>query len=1237
MLAKDPNQIRQAVADFDMFLAGKRAPALIGQSLATVVRHIEIPQIASMVLNWARSNRELSFLEAVMAARSKVFDIFFYRVVKYQNIHRFFPAFEEALVSLCPTQERGHLNAMFLQYKWQDIRPIGTFRDQRFVIEKRQEIKVETEKFNENIYKNATFSVLSADKKYTFDNAQVGEQIASYQAKVQEIFSDFVDLVQDKNQKKEIMLANEGDKYNQYQKKEAFRIEDYITQLLDLSIALFNDDFLYQSIQIFNLIHQLIVEHKLQLEKLRKFQEKAELFNTQKLEEYANNRTGALLIKQIVSLFTHWQPQRMLTQLQLEESRRVRRLLLKLMECYGKNTYRLLVEELSKAHSLPWWYTRNLAYLLGRITSDNETYKNQAVEFLYQYWQPNAQRQLVTQIITTLGAIGTDLACDRLLERLKIAEAQFDDDSQAADTYSKIILALIATESDRAIERVIESTQKQEQMDQYIEKFPRFYMPDRLLLYIAGKIRKEIQRLKFSFSLLGDKATALLLLKLIAHMGNDMVKNLCRDIIKALPKKHALVVEAERILAEATPLPLYAKDHTIQKLATVKNQTEMICHILETSATGRLVIRALDKAECEIEFEKGEAKRSIVRAYYLEGDNAFYWCFLLDYNDIESIYFTTNLPSRNEPNIRKSTEVLICEGLVQRGQVLQIAGNYLSPESRFHQKRVHRYYTNFIKTEDPEKYTLVWQALAKDTDLATLQQVTHLSKSDIYRILFYFLKHDMLIVDGSDLKEITANIDDGLAMLALNLRRIENRPVMFTYYKTLAETCADLMRAIQDDVIQFALGVLRNYCLEYYQYRKVFTNTNIEICQQVLEWVAGYAQNHNNETRQSLLDYISFTFRIEDASLKHLPVPAPEKEDILERLENIEIGNDPMDEISNDDDSDVFDDVFGSLNAVLGSALGVEQVVDDTVAQGSGLTAAEEEMIRDLFDNIALAYVKPLKDFIRELYRNWEAERATSFEWFELIEPIFSLLSGASAKMGYQQIADVVKDLENVIIKGKKTGEEQGLPGFDQPTSEKIITTYQKLCAIQPKTFSIVMSEEDLEDKKDVLIVKFILKQISGVTDKELNKILFAGLNSFDKFMQSNADEIAALTGMSKTLANEIYFKFYQYRNVYYQNDDPDYQEKFIAMFEMNLKLLKEMQEELDLISMSEGTNPEKQKDRKEALLKDRQRMLWSIFILLCIKQEYEMVETIQQSVFDVRIQLLNDYLEKLMSVDTYA
>ncbi|MEW6729845.1 MAG: hypothetical protein AB1489_00785 [Acidobacteriota bacterium] len=1234
------DQIRQATADFELFLSGKRAPALIGQSLATMVR-MDPSRLVALVMNWARQNREQPFIDTLMGARNKVFDIFFYRVVKFETIYDFFPSFEHLLINACPIAEQGQLTALFQQYRWQDIRPLGNMRDQQqFVIERRHTITVQSDKFNDALYKNTTFSVLSADRRYIFSDEKAGEQIADYQARVQNIFYDFIDLVKDKQQKKEILIANESDRYNLY-KKEAFKIETYINQMVDLGIAFFNDDFLYQSVEIFSIIRELRNDYKLKLEDLKRFQDKGDLLSTQKIEDYTTTHTGCMLVKSILSLFTYWNPQRLLNHLQIEENRRVRRVLLKAIECYGKDVYRLLVTELdTRARTLPWYYLRNLAYLIGRINCNDEDLKNRAVELLNTYWQSNTNRALVSQIISTLGSIGTDLACEYLVARLRALEPNFGKDRLANDYCQKVILALIAMETDKAIEAAIEFLQKHEQLGQHIDKFNKIYLSEQLLQLLTGKIRKEIQRLRFSFSLLGDKETAHELLCLVAHMANEPVQALCRDIIKSLPRKHTLVNDAERIIQQPA-LPLYSRDHVLQKLAVTKNLPEMVCYINETGLTGRLVVQANEEIEGEIDFERGEAVRAIVSSLYLERESAFYWCFLLDPRDIKNTIFHLQPSAHAQLNleISRPIEVLICDGLVQRGEVLQIAGNFLAPDSRFTQKAVNKFYTNFDQTDDPDKYRLVWEALEENCTIAVLQVKTRLSKRDIYKILFYFLKQNMLIVDGEREQQETLNLEDGLAMLDMNMKRIERRPVMFNYYKTAAEVCADLMRASEDEVLRFALGVLRNYYLDYYQNRKVLATVNLEICQQVLVLTAAYLRSHSGEDRETLLNYISFTFT-ETLAQPAAPQPDTVETTVLEKLENIDLANDPLDEIASSDpthgfDESMVDEMFGSLDSILGSGLGQE--ADTAATESAGLTAAEESMIRDLFDNIALAYVKPLKDFIRELYRNWEAARATSLEWTELIEPIFTLLSGSSAKMGYQQIADVVNQLQNLVTTDKAMAAQEGRECFSEEVAQKIITTYQKLCELQPKTFALVISEEDLADRKEVLIVKFILKQVPEVNEKILNKILFAGLNTFDKFMQSRPDEIAALTGMTKILAEEICLKFYQYRNIYYQHGDSEYQQKFLAMFELNLRLLKEMHTDVEILTLEEQMGKEDAKGRKEILKMERQRTLWSLFILLCIKEQYDLVETIQQSVFEVRIQLLEEYFTKLAATSQDA
>jgi hypothetical protein len=120
------------------------------------------------------------------------------------------------------------------------------------------------------------------------------------------------------------------------------------------------------------------------------------------------------------------------------------------------------------------------------------------------------------------------------------------------------------------------------------------------------------------------------------------------------------------------------------------------------------------------------------------------------------------------------------------------------------------------------------------------------------------------------------------------------------------------------------------------------------------------------------------------------------------------------------------------------------------------------------------------------------------------------------------------------------------------------------------------------------------------------------------------------LTGIPLEQAEQICMKFYQYRNIYYVDGDAEYDQKFLAMFDLNLRMLKEIHIEIEQLAVAEQEGNQSAKEKKDQLIPERQRMLWSLFIPLCIKEEYDLIEMIQQSLYEMRIKLLEDYLARL-------
>ncbi|MBX7221350.1 MAG: hypothetical protein K1Y36_15480 [Blastocatellia bacterium] len=1221
--------LQLAIIDFEAFLSGQKAPALVGHSLMTVMR-TDVRTVSHIVLSWAMRQQSNPLPYTVLQARNKVFDIFFYRIVKFDGIYKFFPSFEATLIQFCPPQFQPNVSALFSQNRWEDIRPIGDIKQQPvFALEKRTEAAVTEAAFNEDIYKNVTHNILALENRYTFADEKVGAEMAEHTARVANLFKDFVGFVKDKQSRKEIFVANEADKDAVYENKKRFNIEDYVVQSLDVAVAFFNDDFLLQSVQMIDLIMDLAQQRGFSIEGSQRFQSKYNLFSTRKIEEYTNNRINRSLVGSVLGIFKGWYPLPLLDQLQVEENRRTRRIILNVLECYGSGIHSTLLAELMNcSDQTPWYYIRNLVYLLGKIVVSDPQAKNQVADSVDRHLRPTSMRPLNLQCISTLGFLANEAAQEKLIA--KLATFRKFEDAASVEMANKIALTLIGFETEKAIDAALDFALKH-WSNEYVERFSQVNLPTRVVSNLANKIRAEIKKMRMTFSLLGNVETAANLLRAIGQSRSEEVRSLCLEIQKTLPATNALHMRAKNLMDQPTvTVPELAPDKLLNRLALAKNVPEMVLYAFEAGMSGKLRVKTIDAVDCSIEFDHGEAQKAGISSHYVDQENAFYWTFLLDPRDINQVTFgvpSTNLNATlSGLQLNVSTHQLIHEALLQKGEVQQIASNSIMPDSRFSQRKVSNYFLQFKGAEDPAKCKIVWDALALGPDINTLQQVTRLSKFDLYKILFYLNKQNLVLIDADKKVSDATQVGDGLNMLELYLQRIAKKPVLFNSYKASAEVCEEIATASTDDVVKFAMGVLHRYYWNAFASRQVFVEANLAVCDQVIELVATYVKAKTPVNKEALLSYINFSFQEQDASL--LPPPPPVVETtVLQKLENIQLGNDAFDDdIDKLFDESAVDDMFGALDTAMG------QTGSDipSFGQDSGLTETEEMMLMDLYDNIAVAYVKPLKDFIREIQLNQKIKRKTSLEWIEMVEPSVNLLYGSAEKMGYTRICNFLGQMKEILESQKAVPDQTYLL---DPSAVKVLELYEQLALVLPKTFALELSESDLNSKKEVLIVKFILKQLPEINEKMMNRIILAGLSTFDKFMHSSPDEISAVTGLNKKQGEDVFMKFYQYRHIYYRHNDDEYKEKFIEMYEVKLNILTELHQEIESLIAGMKNETDELKAKINGLKMDRQRTLWSIFILLCIKEEYDLIEMVQQSVFDVRLQRLGEYLDRLATV----
>ena len=1213
------------MADFEAFLSGQRAPALVGPSLTRILK-AEARTVSQQVVQWSLGQPDGMFTRHLLQARRKLFDVFFYRIVRPETIYKFFPEFEKHLLEQSPPDYQEFLTIEFEANPWQNIRPLGEMKTSAMMAAApRTRAEVGEERFNENVYKNVTHELLSVQDRYEFADARTGALVFEHTAKVSSLFQDFTDLVQDKQARKEIVITNEADQGAYYESRPQFDLESYFLQSLDLVVAFFNDDFLLQSVRLMELLSDLAREKQFDLSKCAGCQAKQRLLKTQKLEEYTGHRTQRLLVKQVLLHFNEWQPARLLDKLLVEPTRRTRKVLLNVLENYGNEIYGLLLSRLdSCTGATPWYFIRNLIYLMGRIVAPDDASRERAIQLIDLHLVPESARQVILQCLVATPFIGTGHAATHLIKKLALFEKR--SDVEAADIARRIALALAAVGTAPAMRAALDHTLG-EWDEEFTDRCAQTSLTPDAAGLVIGLVEKELRKMRFSFSLLGSQNRLVQLLQSLTGTCRVEVADIGRKVANQVPLGQPAHQAAEELLVRVGAAPVLPdSDPTLRKLAQDRSMPEVIHHLHEARLSGFLQVHTSDGMDGVIEFRQGQVPRAGVRPVLMDGEAAFHWLFLLEPGEIDRLAFSVSCPAGvtlEELATPAGAAGLIRDALLRKGEVRQIQGTNIRPESRFSQRRVAAYFLQFKGADQPELCLRIWDALRDNPDVAALTKITQLGKYEVYKSLFFMLRHNMIEIDAH--KRVTERnpIEDGIDMLGAYLERIAKRPVFFNNYRSAAEVCDSVSQSGADEVVAYALGLLREFFWNAFAGRRAFSSADIGICTQFLRLLVEYLRGATPENKDTLLNYIRFTFQVQEPA-GAAPPPVPEAT-ILLKLENLDLGGDVFDEgadrLFDDDTIDGFlDDLDAALTNITNAA------PEAGPRQDSGLTEGEQVMLMNLYDNIASAYVKPLKDFIREIQLNQKIRKQTSKDWLDLVEPSIRLLSGSADKMGGAQICRVLEDLKT-LIEGAKSAGVEILP---EAMLQGVLGCHARLVALLPRTFSLEVTEEDISSKKETLITKFILRQVPELTEKQLNRIILAGLSTFDKFMHSSPDEIAAVTGIPLALSEEVFMKFYQYRHIYYRPNDEEYREKFFRMFEVKLKILREIHQEIERLAAAGESERAAVEKRRETLQQERQQTLGALFILLCIQEEFDLMESIQQAIYDVRIQRLEEYLARL-------
>ncbi len=176
---------------------------------------------------------------------------------------------------------------------------------------------------------------------------------------------------------------------------------------------------------------------------------------------------------------------------------------------------------------------------------------------------------------------------------------------------------------------------------------------------------------------------------------------------------------------------------------------------------------------------------------------------------------------------------------------------------------------------------------------------------------------------------------------------------------------------------------------------------------------------------------------------------------------------------------------------------------------------ADMAEVRALFAGIAVAYARPLRDFMIEV-----AWGEPTKEWLDVALPAAQALRRAAAAVELPELDGALEGYSAALELAA------GEASVDREVREMLAGAYAKLIDAMPAVFAL---DGEL-GRREPIIVRSLLMQVPGVRHVAIDKLYRAGINALDVFYAARARELAEATGLDEALAAAICERFQRYK-----------------------------------------------------------------------------------------------------------
>ncbi len=279
------------------------------------------------------------------------------------------------------------------------------------------------------------------------------------------------------------------------------------------------------------------------------------------------------------------------------------------------------------------------------------------------------------------------------------------------------------------------------------------------------------------------------------------------------------------------------------------------------------------------------------------------------------------------------------------------------------------------------------------------------------------------------------------------------------------------------------------------------------------------------------------------------------------------------------------------------------------VAGSLALDEQAKKANAELFRAMAATHAQPIKDFLLELVVG-----PTSKQWLDIARPAMESIRRGAVELAQPELVAALATFGDAMNAASKSVGAK----IDGAERDGLIRAHAALSAALPQAFDLVR-ERDL---REPLVVRHLLLMVPGVHKVTIDKLYAAGLASLDALCRSTVEDLVQLGRLEREGADAISSRFRQYWSE--RAAQPVHKAEDRARRKLSTLL-----EQLGIAHQAfQRAEADEDREKKREARNARRASALAINVLLAQLGEVDLVEELERSPTDRRIERVRSYVD---------